>query len=112
MQVVRRAARTAPCNARRARPRLSLRVARQSLEFVVAPCVAEYDFMSPRAKIIPSLPPINPEPRIPTRIPLYLAFRYLLLLSGPPVSAVLRGTEHLAPRSLRLRFPAAGDLRA
>src|SRR5712691_4773294 len=65
-----------------------------------------------RAKIVPSFPPINPEPRMPTRIPLYLAFRYLLFLSGPPVSAVLRGTERLAPRSLRLRFPAAGDLRA
>src|ERR1039458_7126790 len=60
-----------------------------------------------RAKIVPSVPPIKPEPRIPTRIPLYLAFRYLLLLSGPPTSAVLRGNDHLVPRSLTLRFPAA-----
>src|ERR1019366_231515 len=34
-----------------------------------------------------------------------------LLLSGRPTSAVLRGNEHLAPKSLRLRLPAAGDLR-
>src|SRR5882762_1731181 len=65
-----------------------------------------------RAKIVPSFPPINPEPRMPTRIPLYLSVRYLLLLSGPLTSAVLRGNEHHAPRSLRLRLPAAGDLRA
>ena len=68
--------------------------------------------LSGPANIVPSFPTINPEPGMPMGIPLYLAFRYLLLLSGPPISAVLRGTERLAPRSLRLRFPAAGDLRA
>jgi len=65
-----------------------------------------------RTKILPRFPPINPESRMPARIPLYLVFCYRLLLSGPPVSAVLRGTERLAPRSLRLRCSAAGDLRA
>src|SRR5204863_5659377 len=46
------------------------------------------------------------------RIPLYLAFRYLLFLSGPPFFATLPGSEHLAPRSLRLRSPVREDLRA
>src|SRR5712692_8294925 len=49
---------------------------------------------------------------MPTRIQLYLGFRFSLLLSGPPFFAALRGTEHLAPRSLRLRSPARGNLRA
>ena len=98
--------------ARRTGACIALGVACQSLEFVVAPRVAENDFMSGPREDRSEFPAIIPEPRMPTRIPLYLAFGYLLFLSGPPVSAVLRGTERLAPRSLRLRFPAAGDLRA
>lgn len=48
----------------------------------------------------------------PMRDIFYLAFRCQLFLSGPLTSVVLRGNEHLAAGSLRLRFPVAGDLRA
>jgi hypothetical protein len=75
---------------------IALRVARQPLELVVASRIAEYDLVSGSRENRSQLAAINPDPRMPTRIPLYLSFRYLLLVSDPLISAVLRGTEHLA----------------
>jgi len=53
----------------------------------------------------------NPEPKMPMHSSTS-AWASLLLLSGPPFFATLRGTEHLVPRSLRLQSPVRGDLRA
>jgi hypothetical protein len=50
-------------------------VARQSVEFVVAPAVAENDcHVQLTAKIVPSFPPINPEPKMPIRRSISLSF--------------------------------------
>src|ERR1700738_2812745 len=43
--------------------------------------VAESHLMAARAKMVPSLPPINPEPRMPTRMLLSLPLQ--LLARGP-----------------------------
>src|SRR5260370_27821169 len=52
----------------------------------------------------------NPEPKMP--IHSSTSALISLLLSGPPFFAALRGTAHLAPRSLRQRSPVRADLRA
>jgi hypothetical protein len=62
---------------------IGLCVASQPLEFVVAPRVADTTSCPARAKINPSLPPINPEPKMPTRIQLYLAFVTLFAAQRP-----------------------------
>jgi hypothetical protein len=87
-----------------------LSVACQPLEFVAAPRLTEYDFMSSSREDRSELSAHRTQDtNVHTALP---RPRDLLLLSGPPTSAVLRGNEHLAPGSLRLRFPVAGDHRA
>src|SRR6266571_6014886 len=91
---------------------VALGVACQPLEFVVAPRVAEYDIMSSSREDGSELSTHQTRTQDTDAHTALPHLRFLLLLSGPPTSAVLRGNEHLALRSLRLRFPTAGDLRA
>src|ERR1700736_1013638 len=60
--------------------------------------VAESHLMAARAKMVPSLPPINPEPRMPTRMLLSLPLQ--LLARGPEQDFV-----HARPRRQTASFP-------
>ena len=46
----------------------SLRFSSESLQLSFTVCIAEDDVMSCPRKIVPSLPPLNPEPRMPMRM--------------------------------------------
>lgn len=84
MPIARPATRRAQCSAqcvripcsflRRTGARTVASFARQFFEFLFTPRVAEDDFMTgARAKIVPSLAPMSPEPRMPIRISLSVA---------------------------------------